>query len=246
MVFSDTTTKLGVIQRIEYWTNLGDAGVSGDATLLKVMTGNVNAAFDELMPLLLSYTDNIRWDDTNHTANPWGTFAITSGQADYNITTDGSSLAILNIARVQIRQSASATAYVELEKMSLDDPSALDALTGANSGVPTKWLERNNAIYFDNKPNYTNSAGIRVFFEREESYFVSTDTTKEPGIPKPFHPLLPMIAAYDWLLVNKPDNTALITRLEGKIAAAKQNLYDLISMKAPIVSRMSTYQHDNR
>jgi hypothetical protein len=246
MQFSNTTTKDGILQHIEFWTNSGDAGITGDATLLKVVTNRVNFAFDRLMPLLLSYSDHIRWDDVNHTGTPWGTFALTSGQADYNIGDDGSSLDVLNITRVTILPSSTATAHVELERMTVDDENALDAMTGAVSGVPTHFLERNNAIYLYPKPNYTASAGIRVFFEREQSYFVSTDTTKEPGIPKPFHGLLPLYAAYDWLIVNKPDQQMLITRLEEQIVRMEQNLKDMISLKVPVVSRARPASQNNR
>jgi hypothetical protein len=231
---------------MEFWTNSGDAGITGDATLLKVATNRVNFAFDRLMPLLLSYSDHIRWDDVNHTANPWGTFTLTSGQADYNIGDDGSSLDVLNVTRVTILPSSSATVHVELERMTVDDELALKAMTGADSGIPTHFLERNNAIYLYPKPNYTVSAGIRVFFEREQSYFVSTDTTKEPGIPKPFHGLLPLYASYDWLLVNKPDNQMLITRIEEQIVRMEQNLKDMIAFKVPVVSRVRPATQDNR
>lgn len=246
MQFSNTTTKDGLIQHCEFWTNSGDAGISGDATLLKVFTNRINFGFDRLMPLLLSYCDHIRWDDTNHTGNPWGTFTITSGQADYNIGDDGGSLDVLNITRVQILPSSGATTYVELERMTVDDALALDAMTGATSGTPTHFLERNNAIYLYPKPNYTVSAGVRIFFEREQSYFASTDTTKEPGIPKPFHGLLPLYAAYDWLIVNKPDQGTLISRLEAQIARMEQNLKDLISRKTPVVQRMVPRSHNNK
>jgi hypothetical protein len=246
MQFSNTTTKDGLIQHCEFWTNSGDAGISGDATLLKVFTNRINFGFDRLMPLLLSYCDHIRWDDTNHTANPWGTFTLTSGQADYNIGDDGSSLDVLNITRVTILPSSSATVHTELERMTVDDENALVAMTGATSGIPTHFLERNNAIYLYPKPNYTVSAGIRVFFEREQSYFASTDTTKEPGIPKPFHGLLPLYAAYDWLIVNKPDQGTLISRIEAQIARMENNLKDMISMKTPVVQRAAPARQDNR
>ena len=54
MPFSNTTTKGGLIQGCERWTNLGDAIISGDTTLLKQFTAAINEAYDELLPIIFS------------------------------------------------------------------------------------------------------------------------------------------------------------------------------------------------
>ncbi len=220
---------------MEFWTNLGDAAISGNSTLLKIMTARINAAFDRIMPLVLSYCDHLRWDDTNHTDKPIATFALTSGQADYKFTTDDNSLNVLNITAVRILPSATATDYVDLERLTLDDPIASEVMSpnSTNSGTPSYFLEHGNNLYLYPEPNFTASAGIKVFFERDPSYFVSSDTTKKPGIPRPFHSLLALYPAYDWLLVNKPDNGTLISRLEAQIARREKELATLISTKNP-------------
>ena len=248
MDFSNTTTKAGIIQTIEFWTNLGDAGVSGDATLLKVMTARVNEAFDRLMPLLLSYSDKLRWDDANNTDLPIGTFNIVSGQSDYTIAQDDNSLDILNITDVRILTSASGTDYVTLEKMTIDDERALTAMSpnSADTGTPTAYLERGNTLFLYPQPNYSATSGCKIFFERQQSYFTSTDTTKKPGIPRPFQGLLPLYASYDWLLVNKPANGELITRIEAQIATREQSLKDLISARYPTRQRITVAQEDNQ
>lgn len=233
MQYSDTTNKNGILQRIEQLTGLGDAGITGNATLLKVMTATVNDAFDELMPLLLSYSDKIRFDDQNHSDLPIGTLNIVSGQADYTITVDDNSLDILNITDIRILPSSSATNYVDIQRLYMDDQRALDAMSPnpSDSGVPTYWLENNNTIFLNPEPNYSATNGIKIYFERIQSYFASTDTTKTPGIPRIFHGLLPLIAAHEWLVVNKPSNTPVITRLEAKISQRKVDLQDLISAR---------------
>ena len=248
MKFSDTTTKGGIIQRIEFHTGLGDAGISGNATLLKVITACVNDAFDEIMPLLLSYSDKMRWDDPNNADFPIATFDIASGQADYTFTEDENNLDILNITNVRILESSSGTEFKTLTRMTLDDSRALDALAPnpSVSGIPTHFLEKGTAIFLYPEPNFTKAAGGKIFFEREQSYFASTDTTKEPGIPKPFHPLLSMIASHSWLIVNKPSNTAVITRLEGKIADTKKSLEDAITFQNPTVNRLVGGTQDNK
>lgn len=248
MDFSDTTNKSGIIQEIEFWTGLGDAGISGNSTLLKRMTARVNQAFDRLMPLLLAYSDKPRWDDLNHTDLPIGTINTVSGQADYSVAEDDNNLDILNITDVRILTSASGTEYTTLTRMFMDDDRALDAMSPnpTVSGVPTHFVEKGNVIFLYPEPNFSATNGIKFFFEREQSYFASTDTTKEPGIPRPFHGLLPLYASYDWLLANKPANGVLISRLEVQIARRERALKDLISTRSPVKARMKAAFHDTR
>jgi hypothetical protein len=241
MPFSDTTNKTGIIQIIEFWTNLGDAAISGNTTLLKQFTARVNEGFDRLMPFLLSYSDYLRFDDVNNSGQPFGTINLVSGQADYTVSQDNNSLDILNVTDVRILASATGTTYFDLEKMSIDDPRAIEAMAPASTsvGVPIAWLERGNTIFLYPQPNYSATAGIKLFYERQQSIFVSSDTTKEAGIPRPFIRLLPMYAAYDWLCVNKQQNIVLITRLEAQIARAEKDLRDMIAKKYPTHARIS-------
>lgn len=242
MPFSDTTNKNGIIQTIEFWTGLGDTGISSNSTLLKVITARVNQGFDRLMPLLLSYCDHLRWEDTNHTDKPIATFNLVSGQPDYKFTTDDNTLNVLNITDVRIYQSVTATDYVTLGRMTMDDERAVTAMSPNtnDTGTPTHFLEHGNVLYLYPKPNYAATNGIKVFFERDPSYFASSDTTKSPGIPRPFHYLLALYAAHDWLVVNKPANTVVITRIEAEIAKGTKQLSDLISARTPTRVKMTT------
>lgn len=235
MDYSNTTTKAGILQRIEKLTGLGDGGITNNATLLKVMTQSVNNAFDEIMPLLLSYSDTIRFDDPNHTDLPTGTLNLVSGQEDYTITVDDNSLDILNITDIRILASSTATQYTDLIRITLDDPLYKDMISpnSNDTGVPSYWLENGNTIFLWPEPNYSATNGIKLFFERIQSYFASTDTTKTPGIPRIFHSLLADIPAHEWLVENKPSNTAVITRLEAKIAMKKRQLADMIATRNP-------------
>lgn len=233
MVFNDTTNKNGLIQTFEFWTRMPDGTVTG--TLLKQITARINSGFDNIMPLLLSYSDFIRWDDTNHTDRPIGKINLVSGQSDYTVSEDDNSLDVLNLTNVRILQSATDTEYVELEKMTLDDSRSLDAMSPnpSVSGTPTHWLEVGNTVFLYPEPDYSATVGIQLFFEREQSYFASTDTTKEPGIPKPFHELLALYASLDWNMVNRTEDSGLITRLQNRIAIKERDLKRLISLKNP-------------
>lgn len=239
MVFSDTTNQQGLVQSVEFWARL-PYGSSGNT--LKEITARINRAFDFVLPILLSHSDYVRWDDTNQTDQPIGYVGIFSGQPDYKVTSDGNSLSIINLTNVRILQSTTATKYVELTRMYINDGRALDAMSPDSSltGIPTHFLEVNNTIYLYPKPNYSKANGIELFFERQQSYFASTDTTKVPGIPSPYHELLALIAAQDIVMVNRPDDMATIDRIQVRINEMKSSLDDTISMKTRTQNRMTT------
>lgn len=233
MQFSDTTNKNGLIQECEFWTNLGDATISGDTTLLKQFTSRINRAYDAIMPLMLSYGDKMRWDDTNHTDHPVGTFDIESGTGNYEFLVDDNGVSILNITDVMILDSSTSTEYRRLRRMTLDDPRALRAMSPnpTDTGIPSAFVEKDNVIFFDVVPNYSVTNGGKLFFERNADYFTSADTTQKPGIPAPFHQLLALHASKDWLLVFKPENTALITAVTQEIGKKERQLEAAINVR---------------
>lgn len=240
MQYSDTTNKNGLLQECEFWTNLGDGTITGDATLKAQFTSRLNRAYDAVMPLLLSYGDKMRWDDTNHTKHPIGTTNIVSGTHDYQILTDDAGLSILNITDVMILESATSTEYKELRRLTLDHPDALRAMSPnpTDTGVPWAFLEKDNTVFLFPKPNYAATNGIKFFFERIADYFTTSDTTQTPGIPAQFHQLLALYASLDWLLVFKSEATTLITRLEAKIAKTERNLEKAINARNPVRRRV--------
>lgn len=248
MQFNDTTNKNGIIQTIERWAGLPDGTISGNSTALKEITSSINDAFDTILPIVLSATDFLRWDDINHSDQPVGTFDIVSGQPDYTITADDNSLDILNIVEIKILKSSSATEYETLERLTADDPLAGNAVSPnpSETGVPHSYLERGNTIFLYPKPNYAATAGAKIFFEREPSYFASTDTTKEPGIPKPFHVLLALYAALDYISIYKSDNTRLQDMLLGRIQRKERELSDMIDRRNPTTKRIIVRQGSNR
>lgn len=237
MVFSDTTNKNGMIQRFEWWTRMKDGDVTG--VLLQQVTAAINDGFDSIIPFLLSYSDRIRWDDFNHTDRPIGTIDIVSGQPDYTVSEDDNGLDILNLTRVRILNSASATDYTDLRRMFINDIRAADAMSPnpSFSGIPSHFLEVGNSIFLYPNPNYAATAGVKLFFERQQSYFVSTDTTKEIGIPRTFHILPVLYAAEEWILINRSKDTATINRIGAKIVKKEQQLNDMISMRNPTRGR---------
>lgn len=224
--FSDTTVKNGLMQQCEFWTGLGDTGITGNATLKLIMTTRLNDAFDKLMPRLLRYLRFIGFDDPNQTGIPTKLTNIVSGTSSYTIAADTNSFEALEILDVAILTSPTETQYTKLEKISADNPDALFYVSpNSNStGVPSSVLIVGNKLFFNVIPDFSATNGIKTFLVREQDRFVAADTTATAGIPLPFQSLLPVYASHDYLVVNKPDNQILITRLEAEIARREKDL----------------------
>jgi hypothetical protein len=239
MQFSDTTNKNGLIQECEFWTNLGDGAISGNATLLKQFVSRLNRAGDKIKPLVSFRGDKQGFDDTNHTDQPFGTFNLVSGTGDYQILTDDNSIPIVNFTDVMILDSSSSTEYRRLERMTLDDPRALRAMSPnpSNTGVPSAWLEVCNTIFFDVEPNYSATVGGKVFFERMDRQFTSGDTTQTPSISANFHYLYALHASDDWLSVFKSESTVTIGKVRDEIKRAERALKAVIELRAPMRRR---------
>jgi hypothetical protein len=208
---------------------------------LKQVTTRINSAFEKIMPMLLSYSDYIRWDDVNHGDRPIGKLNLVSGQNDYTVTSDENALDILNITNVRILTSATETKYTELKRLTLDDTDVTEIMSPSQgiTGVPSGFIENGNTIFLNIPPNYNATNGLQLFFSREQSYFVSTDTTKEAGIPKPFHELLALYASLDWIMVNRTDDGNLISLLRNEITIREKGLRNHINLQNPTKLRMT-------
>lgn len=243
MVFSDTTNKNGLVQLFEFWARMPDGTATG--TLLKQITARINSAYDNIMPLLLQFSDKVRFDDTlNIGDRPIGLINMASGQSDYTIYTDDNTIAILNMTDVRILQSSTGTQYFTLEKMTADDDRALEAMSPnpTVTGTPTHYLESGNTIFLYPKPNYSATNGIQLFFQRDFDRFTSSDTTQEPGIPTPFHELLVLYAALDWNMVNRSEDASLLNRIQQRITRKEDDLKTMIALKHPTRGIMRSKQ----
>lgn len=225
------------MQRYERYTRQPYGSLTGNS--LRECINDLNAAFEDLMPLLLLYNDQIRWDDINHTDAPIGKFNLVANQNDYKILTDDNSLDILNITHVRILPSSTATEYVELKRLTADGPNITSILSPSSNvtGVPTHFVELGNRIYLNVLPSYSATNGVEIFFSREQLYFTVTgtpgDDATKPGIPKPFHELLVLKAAIRWATVNTTDDTNLLTMLRDEAKTKEDSLKNFIASRNP-------------
>lgn len=241
MQFSDTSNKQGLIQEFETLTGLGDGVVSGNTALLKEVTRRMNVRYSRILARLQLLTGRDGAEDTNYTDQQFSYFNITSGVGDYQFLTDESGNTITDITGVLILPSSTATEYMRLDQLTLDLPEAQLIMSPNPSrvGIPSGYIEKNNTVFFDYVPNYSVTNGGKLFYRLVPSYFVYTDTTKKPGFLEPYHDLTAVGAAIDWLAVNKPENTSLITILNGNFASGMRELEDYTKMKNPTRRRIT-------
>lgn len=227
MKTSDATNKNGLIQECEFWTNLGDAAISGDASgLLPLFINRLNRAYDRVLPLVLSNDDTMQWDDPAHTDDPTAKTDIVSGQQKYGAIADEAGNSILNVVKVFIRQSATATEYVELDRVAVGLGAESGILNPDSTylGIPDRFVELGGWLYLGAVPNYSSTLGLKIMFERSPKYLAADALSRTPGIPEPFHQLLALHASKDYVAVHKSDNRVLLAEIKEEIAKQERKL----------------------
>jgi hypothetical protein len=216
MVFSDTTGKSGLIQLCENYTGLKDGAISGNATSLAQFTAFLNNAVQKTVSMIISSQGDWDFDDSANSDYPISTTPGTTNR-DYSFPV---SLKILKVKRVDASYDGSNTYQARpLDSASLPDTqvgndAALDAFFSTGSPV---YDLKSNALWL--YPRFTQDqvdagAFLRVEYVREVSgTFATTDTTKVAPIDSYFHPLIALLASYDWSIANLPNQLGILAPL---------------------------------
>ena len=219
--FSDTSTKKGIIQKIERLCKFTDGYISGNTNLLKEFTADVNIALDEVWAMIFKSSGKWQFDDSNHTDYPFITTNLVASQRDYTFTTDEGGNLILDVYKVMCKDPQGI--YQELDPIDQQsDESTQSFFDGRNEeGTPERYDKTANGILLDLIPDYSVTAGLKVFINREGSYFTTSDTTKKPGFAGLFHKYLALAPSYEYAvangLANKNDIRQEMLELESDI-----------------------------
>lgn len=198
--FSDTTNYKGIIQVIERELGFKRGDISGDATKLKEFTADINIAWDDYLSIALPASGTWQFDDSNQTDYPIIKTNLVDGQRDYTFSTDEGGNLILDIYKVAILPSATATLYQEIYPVDQQTKDHGDNLVAevTTEGVPYQYDKTANGIFLDPIPSYNATSGLKVYINREASYFTSADTTKKPGCPGLHHKYFALKPALDY------------------------------------------------
>jgi hypothetical protein len=150
------------------------------------------------------------WDDFNYTNFPIATKNLVttpgSEQSDYSLPVAASGLnaaTFLRLIKVNILDANGyyQTVYPISESM-VENP--LEN-TFNQPGFPKWYKQLANSIFLYPAPldaQVTATNGLKLFFQRDKSDFVSSDTTKQPGFPSNLHYLLPLEMSEAWASIK--------------------------------------------
>ena len=205
---------------------------------------DVNLALDEALATIFQLGGVWQFDDKNHTADPIITADLVDGQRDYHFTVDEQSNVILDILKVQVKDSASGVFHdLELVDMQRIAPTTM---TDGNDteGVPTKYALTGNGIFLDLIPSYNSTNGLRVFINRQAVYFTYDDTTDTAGIDGLCHDFLYLKPAYEYARDKGLQNREALYR---DLQVAKQKIVNRYKIKERnVVSKITPMYEDNR
>lgn len=182
--FNDTTNGNGLVQYYEQEIGANPGDISGNTTKLQRFTSRVNLALDRYFAIAIQASGTWQLDDSNHTDYNIITTNLVQGQRDYTFTTDESGNLILDIYKVFVKNTTTGK-YEEIYPVDVASDYDTQSFTDGQNvqGNVYRYDKMANAIFLDQVPQNNVSNGIKVYVNRESSYFTYTDTTKTPGYP---------------------------------------------------------------
>jgi hypothetical protein len=217
MQFNSHASSFDIVSDVKFWAGIATA----DTTSYPIadITRNANLWYDRVVSLILQADGRWQWDDSNSTDIPTGTINLVSGTQKYDLGTGVSTF--LEILRVAVKDSSGV--YRFLTPMSLSDFNGRDPMDASQtSGTPIGYFKLGDYIVLDKIPNYSSASGIKLYTQKNVSYFTTSDTTKEPGFVATFHQLLSLGAAHDYCAVN--DMPKRMLTIEKKIVKLEAGL----------------------
>jgi hypothetical protein len=246
--FSNTTTKRGLIQLCERYCGFNDGDISGNTTLLAQFTADLNNALDDTYSTIFKAGGTWQFDDSNHTTYPIMTTDLVAGQRDYTFTADGGGNLVLDIYKVTVKDEYGI--YHEIYPVDQQSPdtnavnvdSFIDGIE--KQGKIDRYDKTANGIFLDKVPAYNATDGLKVYINREGSYFTTSDTTKKPGFAGLFHEYLSLVVAYKYARTHDIKN---IDRLERDMLLMEQKIGDYYGRRErDIIRRLTPNRENNR
>lgn len=212
LVFNDTTNNQGIVQDIYF-------GVSANSSSYPIadVTRNVNKGLDKVSSIILQCDNRWQFDDTNNVTLPIATTNLINNQQDYSF--DSSFLEVLKVLVADQNGD-----FYEIYNIDIHDQGVSSYLENisTNTGTPRRYDIIGNSILLDARPNYNSTGGLKVYFKRKASPFVSSDTTKVPGFAPQFHEYLSLYGQYEYAYAKGLAKTEQLKRdmleMEKKIA----------------------------
>lgn len=193
MQFSDTTNLTGIVETLARYTGTQTSTTSSYTLAQKTL--DINNAYVHFINLASRAAGIQQVDDTNNTTLPLLLSNMVSGTSTYSFKVDEASPTnqVLELQKLRIKDANGKwTDYLtQIDKNEVDISQFQDI-----TGTPEYYdLIGDNVIFYPT-PNYSNTDGIEFTVTRTPIYFLTSDTTKKPGIPDMFHEYLVLRPAY--------------------------------------------------
>lgn len=196
MQFNNHATGEDIISDITFLT-----GVGLSAYPLSDRTRNVNSRYRQAWTTIRAAYAGWLFMDSNvsdtSTGIPYADQTLTSGTELYALPSDAltiNEVSVLNSGGT--RELLVPITYEQFTQMGGDS-------SFTSNASPRYYLLQGDVIRIKPTPNYTQaSTGLRIYFDPKISAFVTTDTTKVPGLDETFHRMLSVGAALDYAIVK--------------------------------------------
>jgi hypothetical protein len=183
----------------------------------------INNAYERVASLILSVDNRWQWDDSNHTTDfPIATTDLVANQADYTLATTH-----LKILRVECAVDAALSKWIKLEHFDQTDTEESLTQLAETTGIPYRFDELGQSVILGPAPDFSATAGLKVYFQRGPDNFTSaqvTTGTKQPGFNPLYHDLIPLWVSYEYLYSNAlPTANNILAEINRKEDALKKD-----------------------
>jgi hypothetical protein len=189
-------------------------------------TRDINIALDRALALIFQVGGTWQFDDSNHSDYPIITTSLLSGIRDYSFVDDEQGNLILDIYKVMVKDPNGI--FHEIQPIDVQTPNnnTQSFYDGQNiTGIPSRYDKTANGIFLDAIPSYGSSQGLKIYINREASYFTVSDTTKKPGIAGLFHEYLALRPSYQYAYRNGLKNLNILKKEMEEMEDEIQNYY---------------------
>lgn len=163
---------------------------------------DLNLGIDKALNIIFKAGGKWQFDDSNHTDYPIITTDLVKDQRDYSFTVDENNNLILDIYKVMVADEDGN--YYEIRPVDVQTESGNVGFYDGRDvkGRPIKYDKTGNGIFLDAIPDYNRTGGLKIYINREASYFTSSDTNKKCGISGLFQSYPVVYASYQYALRN--------------------------------------------
>lgn len=193
MKLNDTTDLNGLFQDVDM-----DCSTNSSTYLSKDKTRNINIAYDQLMEFYYRKSKKIKPAQTD-TSAPFNMLT-------YNLVGGTATVTIADVFRLDRAEVLGADGkYTELELITVND---IDSAVGSfetTAGTPRYMRIDGTLATLYPTPSASVTNGLILYVAETPTLFVSTDTTKEPLLPRFAHRLLSIGASLRYCNIFKQD-----------------------------------------